>query len=64
MSMLVPSRPRFLVACGEPGNPSQHYGNKTLPPLEFMLFLICYGREMLEASTVPQNGIRATRLAK
>lgn len=40
MSMLVPSRPRFLVACGEPGNPSQHYGNKTLPPLEFMMFLI------------------------
>ncbi len=37
MSMGYPSRPQFLVAYGEPSNPSQHYGNKTLARTEFML---------------------------
>ena len=32
---LHPSRPQSVVARGEPSNPSQHYGDKTLPWPEF-----------------------------
>jgi hypothetical protein len=34
---LIPSRPQSLVAYGESGNPSQHYGNKTLRTEDFVL---------------------------